>query len=109
MEFDEFKIMIRREAPASDSREEIATAFAAFSGKNDDGNTKEFITVQDLCSVAASINETCEPSKYQEILNCAPGTGYGTDEEGNSTGLTIIQWREIMEQVNHTKFDSLGK
>eukprot|EP01064_Diplonema_japonicum_P029754 TRINITY_DN488_c1_g2_i1.p1 TRINITY_DN488_c1_g2~~TRINITY_DN488_c1_g2_i1.p1 ORF type:complete len:171 (+),score=57.35 TRINITY_DN488_c1_g2_i1:48-560(+) len=104
IEWDEFKVMMRKKSYKADSREEIAAAFAAFAGKNEDGRTKEYICAQDIANVAVAINEKVELSKFQEILNSAPGQPIGTDDEGNSTGLTIIQWREMMGQVNHGKY-----
>eukprot|EP01059_Diplonema_ambulator_P006380 TRINITY_DN16109_c0_g11_i1.p1 TRINITY_DN16109_c0_g11~~TRINITY_DN16109_c0_g11_i1.p1 ORF type:complete len:170 (+),score=75.96 TRINITY_DN16109_c0_g11_i1:85-594(+) len=104
IEWDEFKVMMRKKSYAANSREEIAAAFKAFAGRTEDDKPKEFIAVQDIANVAVAINEKVELSKFQEILNQAPGQPIGRDEEGNSTGLTIIQWREMMGVVNHSKY-----
>eukprot|EP01061_Rhynchopus_euleeides_P030180 TRINITY_DN50216_c0_g1_i1.p2 TRINITY_DN50216_c0_g1~~TRINITY_DN50216_c0_g1_i1.p2 ORF type:complete len:174 (+),score=90.39 TRINITY_DN50216_c0_g1_i1:62-583(+) len=104
MEFDEFKFMVKKRAAPRDSREEVAMAFGVFAGKNDDGTPKEFISTKDLASVALSINEHVDMNKFQELLNTAPGMPIGKDEDGNSKGLTIVQWRELMTDVQTRKY-----
>ena len=99
MEFDEFKYMIKKRSHTRDSREEIAHAFSVFAGKHEDGSPKEFISVQDLVSIAVSIGEKVDIAKFQDLLDSAPGLPIGKDEDGKSTGLTIVQWREILQQV----------
>ncbi|KAJ9445779.1 Caltractin [Diplonema papillatum] len=104
MEFDEFKFLVKKRSFPADSREEVAAAFAAFAGTDESGNTKAFISVDDLADIAKSINEKVEVDRFQQILNSAPGQPIGQDDEGNSTGLTIVQWREMMMKVGKTKY-----
>ena len=99
MEFDEFRHMVKKRHAEKDSREEIALAFGVFAGKTEEGGLKEYISAKDLATVALSINEHVDMNKFQDLLNSAPGMPIGTDDEGNSKGLTIVQWREMMAEV----------